>query len=170
MKVSLIVAMTEGRVMGKDNELPWHLPQDLKRFRKLTTGYPIVMGRKTFESIGRLLPDRENIILTRQPDYGAPGATVFASLDEVLVHFEGRTDELFIIGGAQVYRCALSRVDQIYMTLIHEPITGDVYFPEFDESQFVQRSCERYETPLRHSYLLLERRRSGRPPSSREAP
>ena len=149
--------MTEDRVIGKGQKLPWHLSEDLKRFRRLTTGHPVVMGRPTFESIGRLLPGRQNVILTRHPDYQMSGAMVFGSIEQALSQFEGQTDELFIIGGAEVYRQTLDHADRIYLTLIHQPFEGDVYFPPLALDAFVELSRETWDTPFRHSYVVLER-------------
>src|SRR5947207_2221535 len=102
MKVSLIVAMGENRVIGRENSLPWHIPEDLKRFKKLTSGHPVIMGRKTYESIGRILPERENIILSKKTDYVVEGAIVRHSLDEALAHFSDSDKEVFVIGGGKV--------------------------------------------------------------------
>ncbi|MBO9638493.1 MAG: dihydrofolate reductase [Siphonobacter aquaeclarae] len=121
---SLIVAAAENGAIGKDNQLLWHLPDDLRLFKRLTTGHAIVMGRKTYESIGRPLPNRESVILTRQTGYEVPGATVVATLEEALA---GREDVL-VIGGAEIYRLALPVADRIYLTEVHTRIDGDAFF------------------------------------------
>jgi dihydrofolate reductase len=121
---SLIVAAAENGAIGKDNQLLWHLPDDLRLFKRLTTGHAIVMGRKTYESIGRPLPNRESVILTRQTGYDLPGATVVATLEEALA---GRED-VFVIGGAEIYRLALPVTDRIYLTEVHTRIEGDAFF------------------------------------------
>src|SRR3990172_4917330 len=121
MRLSLIVAMAENRVIGRDNALPWRLPGDLPRFKRITMGRPIIMGRRNHESIGRVLPGRTNIIITRQRDYRVDGAVVCHSFDEAIERC-GDADEAFVIGGAEIYRIALPRVDRMYMTLIHQPV------------------------------------------------
>lgn len=126
--ISLIVAMGENRVIGHDNQMPWHLPADLKYFKKTTTGHSIVMGRKTFQSIGRPLPNRTNIILTRDSSFSAEGCVVLHSREEVLEL--AQKEDLFIIGGAQIYEEFLPYADKLYITKIHESFAGDTFFPE----------------------------------------
>lgn len=157
MKLTIIVAMSENRVIGRDGGLPWHLSEDLKRFRRLTTGHAIIMGRRTYESIGRVLPQRRNIILTRQPDYRVDGAAVFSSLDEALAHLADE-EEVFIIGGGELYRQALPRTDRIELTLIHDHIEGDTWFPELPADTFTETARESHDSPLPHSFITLERR------------
>jgi dihydrofolate reductase len=132
---SLIVALSENQVIGRDGRLPWHLSGDLRRFKQLTMGHTIVMGRKTYESIGRPLPGRTSIVITRQPDYRPPGVTVAASLDEARRLAAGDT-ELFYIGGGEIYRQVLPIVERIYMTRVHAQVTGDTAFPELASSQW----------------------------------
>ncbi len=158
MKITLIAAMSQNRVIGKDNGLPWHLPQDLKRFDDLTRGQPVIMGRKTYESVGHPLPGRDNIILTRQPDYSVQGAAVCGSLEEALSSLRGRADEVFILGGGQVYRQALALADRIYLTVIHEQIDGDTYFPPLPPDEFVETQRQSFDRPRRFSFLVLDRR------------
>ena len=122
-KLSLIVAVSDNDVIGKDNQLPWHLSADLRYFKQRTMGKPIVMGRKTWESIGRPLPGRDNIVISRDADYRAEGATVVHSLDAALAH-AADADEIMIIGGASVYEAALPLVDRIYMTRVHVTVDG----------------------------------------------
>ena len=131
MTLSIITAMSQNRVIGNKNRLPWHLPEDLKHFKRLTMGHPVIMGRKTYESIGRLLPKRQNVILTRDKTYRIEGATVIHSLEEALALFPA-DENVFVIGGADVYRQALPHVTYIYLTLIHKDVEGDAYFPEVD--------------------------------------
>jgi len=128
MTLSLIVAMTENRVIGKNNQLPWHLSEDLKRFKKITMGHPIIMGRKTFESIGRPLPGRQNIVLTRDKNYTKEGIDVAHTLADALSKCE-QTGEEFVIGGASVFEDALPLARRLYLTLIRHPFEGDAYFP-----------------------------------------
>ncbi len=131
MSLSIIVAMDNKRVIGRDNQLPWHLPEDLKRFKQITTGHPIVMGRKTFASIGKILPGRENIVLTKNPDFQSEGITVAKSFDEI-VERSKKGEELFIIGGSEIFKTALPHVSKIYLTLIDDEFDGDVFFPEIN--------------------------------------
>jgi dihydrofolate reductase len=157
MRISAIVAMSENRVIGQGNQLPWRLPEDLKRFRAVTLGHSIIMGRKTFESIGRVLPQRENIIISRQVDYVVPGAKVVQSLQEAFQHPHQKSDEVFVIGGAEIYRLALPSVDRIYLTLIHKEIAGDAYFPELNPDEFRESTREGYSEPFCYSFITLDR-------------
>jgi dihydrofolate reductase len=132
MTLSLIVAMTDERVIGRDNQLPWHLSDDLKRFKKITMGHPIIMGRKTFESIGKPLPGRQNIVVTNNKTYAAAGVTVAHDLCQALAACEQDKNERFVIGGAGLFQAALPMADKLYLTLIHHPFKGDVFFPEIN--------------------------------------
>ena len=134
-RLSLIVAMARNRVIGRDGKLPWHLPADLKRFRALTMGHHILMGRKTWESIGRPLPGRTSIVITRTAGYAAAGATVVHSLSEALESARGDS-EVFVIGGAEVYRDALPLADRIYLTELQADFEGDVLFPPLAPGQW----------------------------------
>lgn len=145
-RLSAIVAMSLNRVIGVNNQLPWHLPADLKHFKTLTTGHPIVMGRKTYESIGRPLPNRTNIILTRDQSYQAPGCLVFNEINAALQADEIKNaTEVFIIGGAMIYAELLPRVERIYLTIVKTAIDGDAYFPMLDENEWVEVSREAHE-------------------------
>lgn len=165
MKLALIVAMTETRVIGRDNRLPWHISDDLKRFKQLTLGHPIIMGRKTFESIGRPLPGRTNIVLSRQKDYKAEGIQVVPTLDAALeLAAKEHPAKAFIIGGHDLFKMALPQADYLYLTIIHYPFEGDVYFPEFslqndytviDKSEHVSSNTP----PLHYTNVTAERRR-----------
>lgn len=132
MKLSAIVAMTPDRVIGANGDLPWHLPDDLKFFKKQTLGHPIVMGRKTFESIGRPLHKRQNIILTHNPAYHADGAETIHHPKE-LREFQLIDQQVFIIGGAEIYKFFIPILDDIYVTHINEEYPGDTYFPEYED-------------------------------------
>ncbi len=161
--ISLIVAMAQNGVIGRDNALPWRLPEDLKRFREFTLGKPILMGRKTFEAIGRPLPGRANLVLTRDRDWRAAGAIPVHSVEEALL--QTRTcDELVAIGGAEIYRLLLPLARRIYLTHVHADVPGDTYFPAFDPAQWDDvefRSLpadDRHEYPL--TFVTLERRNS----------
>ena len=159
--ISLIVAMAQNGVIGRDNSLPWRLPEDLKRFRSFTLGKPILMGRKTFESIGRPLPGRANLVLTRDRDWRAGGVIPVHSVDEALL--QTRTcDELVAIGGAEIYRLLLPLARRIYLTHVHADVPGDTYFPAFDPAQWddvelhTQPADERHAHPI--TFVTLERR------------
>jgi dihydrofolate reductase len=128
--VKIIVAMSKNRVIGNNNELIWKLSSDLKRFKELTTGHPVVMGRKTYESIGRPLPNRRNIIITRNSEYEVEGCEVVSSLEEALL-LSG--NDCFIIGGGEIYKQSLELADKIYLTLVHKDFEGDTQFPELSK-------------------------------------
>lgn len=134
--LSLIVAHSRDHVIGYDNGMPWHLPNDLAYFKKTTMGKPIIMGRKTFESIGRPLPGRENIVVTTNQDYKQDGVTVLHSVEDVLANRADDDGELMIIGGATLYKQALPNVDKMYITYIDESFEGDTFFPEIDEAEW----------------------------------
>ncbi len=135
MRLSLIVAVSENDVIGLAGDLPWHLSSDLRRFKRLTMGHTIIMGRRTFDSIGRLLPGRRTIVVTRQADWTFPGAVVAHELDEAIAAAaEGGESEAFVAGGAEIYAQALPRVDRIYRTRVHASVSGDVFFPPLPEN------------------------------------
>jgi dihydrofolate reductase len=129
---AIVVAMDKNRVIGRDGKIPWHLPNDLKHFRELTIGHVVIMGRKTFESIGKPLPGRVNVVLTRQKNYALPGIVVHHSLEDALSVFAD-SEKIFIIGGAEIYREALPLVNRLYVTLVMNEFVGDTYFPEIDK-------------------------------------
>lgn len=134
-RVALIVAVSRNGVIGRDGALPWHLPEELQHFKRLTLGKPIIMGRLTWESLGRPLPGRPNIVISRSPDYEAPGALVVPDLEAALAHASlllGADSEIMIIGGAQIYRAALPLADRIYRTRVDVEVAGDTVFPELD--------------------------------------
>jgi len=133
--LSLIVAHGKDNVIGYQKDMPWHLPKDLAFFKKTTMGKPIMMGRNTFESIGRPLPGRENIVLTRNKEYKQDGVTVVHSIEDVL-HYRAKDEELMIIGGATLYEQALPFVDKMYITYIDESFEGDTFFPEINEDEW----------------------------------
>ncbi|WML25888.1 dihydrofolate reductase [Neobacillus sp. OS1-33] len=141
--ISFIVAMDKNRVIGKNNQLPWRLPEDLKFFKRVTMGHPIAMGRKTHESIGRVLPGRENIVITRQKEYRREDCTVVYSVEDFVQYSEKQSDEIFVIGGAEIFNETFDYADRLYITLIHEEFAGDTYFPEFDVSNWELISCEK---------------------------
>ena len=160
MKISIIVAMGANRVIGHDNRLPWHLPADLKHFRQITMGKPLLMGRRTWESIGRPLPGRISIVITRDGGYEAEGCIVVHSVDAALRAAQGH-DELMVIGGEQLYRQLLPQADTLYVTLVDGEFPGDAFFPELDQSEW--REVERRDhapdekNAQTCSFLRLER-------------
>ncbi|MDR1340041.1 MAG: dihydrofolate reductase [Prevotellaceae bacterium] len=159
--LAIIVAIDENNAIGKDNGLLWHITEDLKYFKSVTDGHPVIMGRKTFESIGRALPGRTNIVISRDPKFAAAGCTVAASLDDA-VAAAAQIDEMqFVIGGASIYREAIRTADTIYLTLVHGKYEADTFFPEIPEAEWkeVERiDFERgkdFNTPF--SFLKLKR-------------
>lgn len=162
MRISLIVAMASNRVIGRDQQLPWRLPADLAHFKATTMGKPILMGRKTWESIGKALPGRLNLVLTRDPGYHADGATVVTSIDAAIEACVGAS-ELMIIGGAGVYREFLLSADRIYLTEVHADVDGDTFFPGVDTGVWREISRERHDADERNAYdysfCVLERNR-----------
>ena len=160
MKLSLIVAMADNHGIGHNNRLPWHLPADLKHFRAITLGKPVLMGRKTWESIGRPLPGRTNIVITRNADYLAADCVVVHSLDEAL-RAAGSAGEVMVIGGAELYRQALPQADTLYLTLVHGEFEGDTRFPDWRPDDW--RETARIDhgpddrNPHAYSFITLER-------------
>ncbi|MEM7312084.1 MAG: dihydrofolate reductase [Planctomycetota bacterium] len=165
MRISLVVAHTRNRVIGRDGDMPWRLSNDLKNFKRLTLDHSILMGRKTFKSIGRPLPKRQNIVLTRNAEYSQPGITVVHTWDEALnaarSSQEYKTDELFIVGGAQIYAIALPHADRIYLTEIQAELDGDTFFPEIASEEWQEISREEHAASEKndydHSFVTLER-------------
>lgn len=143
MSLSIIVGMAKNRVIGVDNDLPWHIPADLKYFQATTLGKPILMGRKTFDSIGKPLPGRQNIVITRNDAWKHEGVTVCPSL-EAAISSAGEADEVMIVGGAQIYRQAVSMVDRMYITEVDVEVQGDATFPEFDVSEWRETSRQSF--------------------------
>lgn len=156
--ISFIVAMDENRVIGKDNQLPWHLPEDLKFFKRVTMGHPIAMGRKTHESIGRVLPGRENIVITRQTDYRSEGCTVFYSVEDFVEYCRMLGEEIFVIGGAEIFKETFPYADCLYITQIHQAFAGDRFFPEFNQGQWELSSIEKGITNEKNPYDYEYRR------------
>lgn len=166
MRIALIWAMATNGVIGRDNKLPWHLPRDLQYFKRVTSGKPVIMGRKTHQSIGRPLPDRVNIVVTRDPAFAAEGVTVVRSLDEAFEQAEAETvntgvDEVIVMGGAEIYAQALPRADRLYVTLVHAEVEGDTYFPAIDLADYREVAREdcpaEGPNPYDYSFLVLER-------------
>ena len=155
MKLSLIVAISNNGVIGHQGQLPWHLSADLQRFKRITMGHHIIMGRATYESIDRLLPGRTTVILSRQPDYAVPGALVAGDLEQACILASG-DDEAFIIGGSSVYESALGIVDRIYLTRVRADVEGDTFFPPLDFSGWQLVDSEEHPADDRndHDYLF----------------
>ncbi len=166
MKKALIVAMAQNRVIGRNNKLPWYLPNDLKYFKQVTMGKPIIMGRLTFESIGKPLPGRVNIVVTRNRDWQAEGVRVTHSLEDAydlaasIADIDGR-DEVMVIGGDQIYRAALPLANRLYLTEVHAQVDGDAYFPAFDRSDWQEVAREDFAAsepnPYAYSFVVLDR-------------
>lgn len=158
MRIALIVATDLDGVIGRDNDLPWRLPADLRRFRKLTMGKPILMGRKTHDSIGLALPGRRNIVITRQLDYrAAEGCEVVHSFEAALEAAGEDTEEVMVIGGAAIYAEALPQADRLYLTTVQAHVEGDTYFPELDLARWSERSREECPADDKNSYSHLYR-------------
>lgn len=163
--ISIIVAVAENNVIGKDNTLIWHLPADMKYFKEKTSGHCIITGRKNYESIPekfRPLPNRTNIVITRQKDYPAPGAIVVGSIEEAIQKAkETKDEEIFIIGGAEIYKQSIELADRIYLTQIHNKFDGDAFFPELDHSKWSETSKtegiidDKNKYP--HTFLILDK-------------
>jgi dihydrofolate reductase len=158
---SLVVAMARNRVIGRDNALPWKLPEEMAHFKRVTMGHPVIMGRRTWESIGKPLPGRHNIVVTRNRAYQAPGCTVVPSLAAAWEAAKGAA-EACVIGGTSLFEEALPVADRLHLTEVDADIEGDTWFPEFDRSEWKEREITRHPADERHAYpfrvLLLERR------------
>jgi len=159
MTISIVVAISENRAIGKDNKLLWYLPNDLKHFKAITTGHTVIMGRKTYESVGKPLPNRRNIIITRQ-DIKIEGCEVVNSIKAALELC--RTErEVFIVGGAEIYKQSLHLTDRIYLTVVHKQFEGDSFFPEIKKTDWVQVSREDHQpdekNSLPYSFITYER-------------
>jgi dihydrofolate reductase len=157
--LALIAAVARNGVIGEGNALPWRLPADLKRFRALTTGHTVIMGRRTWESIGRALPDRQNIVVSRKPGYAADGALVTASLDEAL-RAATLPGPVFCIGGGELYSLALPRAAALHLTEIDREFEGDTRFPDFDRTQWRESARQAHRAPegFGYAFVTYERR------------
>lgn len=163
MILSLLVAASENNVIGKDNKLPWHLPDDLKYFKNLTWAMPILMGRKTFDSIGKPLPGRKSIVITRNKNWSHEGVDVVHSIEEAVDQAQSYgAKEIFVIGGAEIFKTALPTADRIYLTRIHHQFDGDVFFPTIDEKEWAlvsKRICEKdAKNTYDHTYQVWEKK------------
>lgn len=166
MRIALIWAMAENHVIGRNNQLPWYLPGDLQYFKRVTSGKPVIMGRKTYDSIGKPLPNRTNIIVTRDTAFQAEGCQVVHSLEEAIVLAEAQVavsggDEVIVMGGAEIYAQALPKADRLYVTLVHAEVAGDAYFPAIDFAAWQQIAREDYRAegpnPYDYSFVVYDR-------------
>ncbi len=152
MRISLIAALSENRVIGVGNRLPWRLPDDLKRFKKLTWGHPLIVGRKTYESIGKPLPGRKMIVLTAQPDFRLPPGVLLADSLDKAFRLAAPAPEVFVGGGAKVYRQALPLAERLYLTLVRALLEGDHFFPIVDWSEWQLIQQEEHAADARHAF------------------
>jgi dihydrofolate reductase len=161
MRLSIIVAMDDNHLIGKDNGLPWHLPADLAFFKKVTTGHSIVMGRKTYDSIGRPLPNRRNLVITRSANVSIEGCEVFNSIDSALQSAK-EEEEVLVIGGANLCKQVLDQADRLYITHIEGVFEGDTYFPDYDEGDWRVISCDSHtpdeKNPHHYHFKIIERK------------
>ena len=166
MSVSIIVALAENRVIGRDNQLPWRLSADLKHFKSLTMGHHLIMGRKTWQSIGRALPGRTTVVVTRDPDFKAEDALVAQSIESAILLSQG-DKEIFLCGGEEIYKQVLHRADRMYLTRVHAEVPGDAFFPEFDDvTEWILVDSEHFEADEKNEYpysFLTYERTSGAP-------
>lgn len=160
MRVSIIAAIGQNREIGGKNQLLWNIPGELKRFREITTGHPIIMGRKTYESIGRILPNRTNIIITRDPNFKIEGAIIVGSLETAIESAQAQlgSSEIFVIGGGQVFKESLAKADRIYLTLVHKFFSeADVFFPEYSEFSKIITKEDKKGPDFDYTFLTLEK-------------
>lgn len=159
MTVTIVVAIAENYAIGKNNQLLWHMPADLKHFKQITSGHTVIMGRKTYDSVGKPLPNRRNIIITRQ-EITIPGCEVVTSVEEAL-ELCADEEEVFIVGGAEIYKLAMNKTDRIYLTIIHHSFDADTFFPEIDYMEWKEVSREDHTADEKHKYaysfIKLER-------------
>ncbi|GAB4245336.1 MAG: type 3 dihydrofolate reductase [Acidobacteriota bacterium] len=165
MRISIIAAVSRNRVIGREGGLPWHLPADLKYFREKTRGHPVIMGRRTYESVGRPLPGRRNIVLSRSPDFRPPGVEVVDSLEKALDLVRG-ADEVFLLGGERVFQAGLEIADRLYLTEIDAEFSGDTFFPEFDRDKWIVTESREHPAdaanPFPMRFVVYERKRRGK--------
>ena len=157
MIVSLVVAVAENGVIGRAGGLPWHLPKDLQHFKQLTLDHTVIMGRKTFEEIKQPLANRRNVVISRDPAFHPRGVTVLPSLGEALA-MGATEDEVFVIGGGEIFRLALPRADRLYLTQVHAKVEGDTYFPPFDRATWALEEEEQHPADEKHAYAFSFRR------------
>lgn len=163
MRISAIAAMSKNRVIGRDNALPWHLPEDFKHFKRTTMGKPVIMGRKTYESLGKPLPGRANIVISRDPDAVQGAVIAVATIDDAITRAKeiakaDRVDEIFIIGGGQIFETTLPQTQRLYLTIIDQDYEGDSLFPELDMKEWQEKSCQNFTAPQAFSIITLDRK------------
>lgn len=161
--VSAIAAMSQNLVIGKDNKLLWHIPEDFKHFKRVTMGKPVIMGRKTYQSIGKPLPGRTNIVITSQPDQVEGDVVIVATLDEALtrakqIATDTNVDEVFIIGGGQIYAAAMAQTDRIYLTVINQDFEGDTFFPKINPTEWSEEIIATATEPVPYMIGILNRK------------
>jgi dihydrofolate reductase len=158
--VSIIAAIDKNRALGKDNKLLWHIPEDMKWFKSHTSGHPVIMGRKTFESIGKALPNRLNIVISRNLSYRAPGCTVVETLEKGIdIAVQSDNTEVFIIGGGTVYAQALPFADRLYLTIVDGLYDADTFFPQYDSFNSIIFKEEKQNSELKYTFLILEKQK-----------
>jgi dihydrofolate reductase len=169
MTISFIAAVSENHVIGKDNKLPWHLPRDMKYFKNITWAMPVIMGRKSFESLGKPLKGRRNIVITRNKDWKAEGVEIVPSIDQAIT-LAAQTDakEIFITGGAEIFHAALPSADRIYLTLVHSNLDGDAFFPEIKKDEWKMVSNKECEPDEKNAYALSFQVWERKPPTPKE--
>lgn len=157
MRVTLVAMLGSNRVIGRDGRVPWQIPEDMARFRALTMGHPVIMGRKTWETLDGPLAGRENVVISRQAQYAAEGARVTPNLHDALAPYQGTDAEVLVIGGGEVFREALPLAHRLELTLVDEAPEGDAFFPEIPEGAFTETSREERGGPPKHSFVTLDR-------------
>ncbi|MFN7097796.1 MAG: dihydrofolate reductase [Gammaproteobacteria bacterium] len=160
MSIAIIAAMAQGRVIGYQNQLPWHIPTDLKQFKTVTLGKPVIMGRKTYEAIGKPLPGRQNIIVTKNPSYSVSGCEVTTSLQDAILLARPEINEVMIIGGSQIFEQALLLADRLYLTLLDLEVMGDAYFPEWKHLNWHEKAVVNFfdeKSQISGKFITLER-------------
>lgn len=160
--ICLIAAVSKNNQIGLHNQMPWHIPEDLAYFREITSGHTVIMGRKTFESIGKPLPHRTNMVLTTNPNFSAEGVFVLHSLNEALELCKTTTEAVFVIGGGEIYKAFLPFAEYLYITLIDEVVEGDTCFPDYQKDfQLIKSTCSKSQTPTGHYFFFTLWKRIG---------
>lgn len=162
--IAAIAAMSKNRVIGRDNALPWHIPEDFKYFKRTTLGKPVIMGRKTYESLGKPLPGRVNIVISRNPDTVHGDVFAVDTLDKAIARATAiataeSVEEIFIIGGGQIYKEALPQTDRLYLTIINETFEGDAHFPAFDMADWTETSTQHFTVPVAYDIKVFDRKK-----------
>jgi len=156
--ISIIAAIGDNRELGKENKLLWHIKEDFLHFKTLTRNHPVIMGRKTFASIGKPLPDRTNIIVTSDMNFHAEGCAIMHSLDDAITHAQKLSDEIFIIGGASIYEQAIKKADKLYLTLVHSTFDADTFFPDYKNNFVETKKEEKKDENFAYTFVELQRK------------